>query len=200
MHGQEGRSTLHAISAISAQGNPEFPRKFSSAPPEKRSNRARTWKGGLVGPKGRVIAFEPIPTTFALLASNARYFAHDNVTLFNAAISDKTALCGMDIPKFSTGLANYYEAELTPSDQADTSVLSLSLDAFTFPSRIALIKIDAENHEYPVLQGMRILLLRDHPVLIVETGQQLVIDFLSTLCYSMLRLPNSPNILFVQKA
>ena len=106
----------------------------------------------------------------------------------------------MDIPKFSTGLANYYEAELTPSDQADTSVLSLSLDAFTFPSRIALIKIDAENHEYPVLQGMRILLLRDHPVLIVETGQQLVIDFLSTLCYSMLRLPNSPNILFVQKA
>ena len=154
----------------------------------------------LVGPKGRVIAFEPIPTTFALLASNARYFAHDNVTLFNAAISDKTALCGMDIPKFSTGLANYYEAELTPSDQADTSVLSLSLDAFTFPSRIALIKIDAENHEYPVLQGMRALLLRDHPILIVETGQQSVMDFLSSIDYSMLRLPNSPNILFVQKA
>ena len=39
----------------------------------------------LVGPGGRVIAFEPVPETFALLSSNVLLFRFMNVTLMNVA-------------------------------------------------------------------------------------------------------------------
>jgi len=58
----------------------------------------------LVGPGGRVIAFEPVPATFALLAANVQRFKHANVTLINAAASGGTNIVGMTVPKFSTGL------------------------------------------------------------------------------------------------
>ena len=60
---------------------------------------------------------------------------------------------------------------------------------------VRLAKIDVEGHELPVLQGMRNLLERDHPVLIVETGAQDTVDLLSSLGYSTERLPGSSNLL-----
>src|SRR5215470_17062957 len=42
----------------------------------------------LVGPTGRVIAFEPVPETFALLAANLQVLPKTNATLINAAVSD----------------------------------------------------------------------------------------------------------------
>lgn len=154
----------------------------------------------LVGPTGRVFAFEPVPETFSLLAANARHFPHPNVTLFNAAASDAMTLASIAIPRFDTGLANYYEAELTtvaPSSDTTLPVLTLPLDALPFPHPVTLVKIDAENHEFPVLRGMQTLLRRDHPLLIVETGRADVIDFLTSLSYTVLRLPSSPNIIFL---
>ena len=58
----------------------------------------------LVGVNGRVLAFEPVPTTFSLLSANVQKFAHQNVSLINAAVSDKLDVVGMSIPKFATGL------------------------------------------------------------------------------------------------
>src|SRR2546426_6450005 len=55
----------------------------------------------LVGAAGRVIAFEPVPNTFALLAANAHLFTHENVSLLNVAASDGPAEVGIDIPRFS---------------------------------------------------------------------------------------------------
>lgn len=46
----------------------------------------------LVGPDGHVFAFEPIPETFRLLTFSSRLYAHQNVTLFNAADSDTSGL------------------------------------------------------------------------------------------------------------
>ena len=60
----------------------------------------------LVGPSGRVIAFEPVPTTFSLLSANTERFTHLNVTLINAAVSNKLDIVGITIPKFTTGLTN----------------------------------------------------------------------------------------------
>jgi precorrin-6B methylase 2 len=53
----------------------------------------------LVGPAGRVIAFEPVPATFELLASNAAHFGMANVTLLNLAASDATSVIGMRVIK-----------------------------------------------------------------------------------------------------
>ena len=67
----------------------------------------------LVGPQGRVIAVEPVPETFELLSANVLLFQHSNVTLLNIAASDKLGVSGMRIPRFATGLNNYYQANLS---------------------------------------------------------------------------------------
>jgi FkbM family methyltransferase len=150
----------------------------------------------LVGAQGRVIAFEPTPATFSLLAANAQRFAHSNVTLINAAVSDKTSTVGLSIPKFDSGLDNFYEAQISAAADSELSVMTLSVDALNLGHRIALVKIDAEDHEEFVLEGMAKLIERDHPVLIVETGLSAVVERLSALGYSHEKLPGSPNLLF----
>lgn len=148
----------------------------------------------LVGPAGRVIAFEPVPNTFSLLAANTRLFAHSNVSLLNVAASDGTAVAGVDIPNFAEGLTNYYQAHLT-ADAAALTILTLPIDALGLPARVKLVKIDVEGHELPVLRGMNKLIERDHPVLIVETGSQETSDLLRSHGYAIERLPGSSNLL-----
>jgi FkbM family methyltransferase len=147
----------------------------------------------LVGPKGRVVAVEPVPDTFALLAANARLFRHENVSLLNIAASDRVAAVGIAIPQFADGLTNYYQARLTATDDG-LNVLALPIDALTLPA-VRLVKIDVEGHEMAVLRGMRALLERDHPVLIVETGSHETVDVLGDFGYAVERLAGSSNVL-----
>ncbi|MEQ1635215.1 MAG: FkbM family methyltransferase [Methylococcales bacterium] len=150
----------------------------------------------LVGAQGRVIAFEPVPTTFYLLSANTQLFAHSNVTLINAAISDKSDLVQMSIPIFSTGLTNYYEAHISSATDNTLPVLTLAVDQLGISQRIALIKIDAEGHEAFVVSGMTKLIEKHHPILIIETGSPALITGVSSLGYEAERLQNSANILF----
>jgi FkbM family methyltransferase len=147
----------------------------------------------LVGPSGRVIALEPVPDTFSLLAANARLFAHANVSLLNIAASDRLAVADMQIPRFASGLSNYYQASLG-AGPGGVAVLTLPIDELSLPT-VRLVKIDVEGHELPALRGMRELIQRDHPVLIVETGSQETTNLLGSLDYTVERLPGSSNLL-----
>lgn len=150
----------------------------------------------LVGASGRVIAFEPVPTTFALLSANVQLFANPNVTLINAAASCAVDVIGMSIPSFESGLKNYYEARLMATGQTPLSVLTLPVDSLNLDRRISLIKIDTEGHEASVLQGMRTLLVNFRPTLIVETGSSEVVEILAALSYAPQALAGSPNVIF----
>ncbi len=150
----------------------------------------------LVGANGRVIAFEPVPTTFALLAANVQLFSTLNVTLVNAAVSDATDVVGMSIPFFSTGLTNYYQAHITNTSKQNLNVMTLSLDSLAITRRIKVVKIDAEGHEVHVLKGMKRILQEYHPTLIIETDSNEVITELSAMGYRHEKLIESPNILF----
>src|SRR4051812_40887128 len=57
----------------------------------------------LVGKGGRVFAFEPVPATFAALASNGKHFPFPNVTLLNAAAGDAVGMVGMSVPGGADG-------------------------------------------------------------------------------------------------
>lgn len=153
----------------------------------------------LVGPTGRVIAFEPVPETFALLAANLQVHPKANVTLVNAAVSDKTSIAGMSIPAFDTGLRNFYQAHLSESFDSSLRVLTLSVNSLGITHRIKLIKVDVEGHEAGVLKGMDEILRRDKPTLIVETGSGEVEDSMRQIGYSAERLVGSPNVLFRAK-
>jgi FkbM family methyltransferase len=150
----------------------------------------------LVGLSGRVIAFEPVSATFALLSANTQLFTYPNVTLINAAVSDRLAVVGMSIPKFSSGLSNYYCAHLTSEVDGTLPVLTLSLDSIDIEQKVVLVKIDAEGHEAIVLAGMQKLMELHHPTLIVENPTKETRNHLSSLGYDAVELPNSPNVLF----
>lgn len=147
----------------------------------------------LVGVEGRVLAFEPIPETFAILASNARLFAHQNVTLINTALSDRCDLVHMVMPRHDSGLENFYQARI--SSAGGIPVLATPLNDWRLDHRISLVKIDAEGHEESVIAGMIQVITRDRPTLIIEAFTDAIQRKLDPLGYKAEHLPGSPNAL-----
>jgi FkbM family methyltransferase len=149
----------------------------------------------LVGPKGRVIALEPVPKTFELLAANAQLFPFQNVTLINMAASDISSIVCISIPFFQSGLQNYYQASIS-ENSADLSVMSIPIDSLSIPHSIKLVKIDVEGHELQVLHGMINLINRDYPTLIVETNSKHVEEYLGNIGYTKEIINGLDNIIF----
>src|SRR5262249_57294244 len=98
----------------------------------------------------RVLACEPVPRTFELLAANSRHFPHANVTLMNVALSDAAQVAGMEVPG---GEGGAYLAHLTQHDTG-LNIVCLPLDALPMPAPLRLIKIDAEGPEAAVVRGI----------------------------------------------
>ena len=149
----------------------------------------------LVGSQGQVFAFEPISETFDILSSNVNHLPHKNVTLINAAASNRIGFAEMRVPKFDTGLPNYYMAQIDESG-GELKVYCLCINSLGLPNKIKLIKIDAEGHDYEVLLGMIDLIKRDRPVIIAEDKSKKVIDFLERFGYRMANIPESENVIF----
>lgn len=145
------------------------------------------------GPSGRVLAFEPILNTFALLAANVQAAGLNNVTLINAAASDGTGVLHMEVPQLDTGLDNLYEAHI--SNDGRHSVLSFALDSMSLPHRISLIKIDAEGHDLQVLRGAERLIANSKPLLIVESPDKgEIAEWIATRGYTVSKVDSrSPN-------
>jgi len=122
----------------------------------------------LVGPAGCVHAFEPAPQVLPLLQENARLNPQANLQVHGVAVSD---CCGQTrffaAPRGRSGYSSIRDLG------AETSVIStvptITLDALLpqLPP-VRLVKIDVEGAELRVLRGMRQLIDRDRPFLIVE--------------------------------
>jgi FkbM family methyltransferase len=119
-----------------------------------------------------------------------------NFSLFNAAASDGTAVRGMDVPLMEDGAQNRYMAHLTEDASGEFAVMCLPVDALALPHRVSLVKVDVEGHELAALKGMRRLLERDHPVLVVEGRADDVAQYLATMGYAFEQQGRSPNRVF----
>jgi len=146
----------------------------------------------LVGADGRVLAFEPVPETFELLASTVARLPSRNVSLFNVAASDRACLVAMSVPRFDNHANNYFMAHLTDGIGA-FSVLSLAADGLGLTTKIKLAKVDVEGHELAALMGIEQIIARDLPVLIVEGRSDKVEAFLARYGYAFEQDPQSPN-------
>jgi FkbM family methyltransferase len=151
----------------------------------------------LVGPSGRVLAFEPMTTTAATLASvSARYAAWQNVSVLNLAATDRVGTLFFELPLDPAGLRNYERAQASKSGA--TPVFGIPIDALQLPNRVSLAKIDAEGHEIEILNGMRNTIERDLPVLIVEDNGGTIPGFLNGLGYESKKIrSSSPNVVFI---
>jgi FkbM family methyltransferase len=130
----------------------------------------------LVGSGGQVHSFEPTPSTFEVLATNARQWP--SVTPNNVAVfSSEGELMLKDFGLLRCA----YNSAATPRLREEESgllqsksykVRSVALDAYCELKGIApdLVKIDAENAEHDILMGMRRTVEQFHPSIIVEVG------------------------------
>ena len=141
-----------------------------------------TFLSGLVGPRGRVHSFEPIPRTFEILAYSVKKLALMNVTLFNCAISDRDRAATMEVPKFGeSGNDNYYQARLLhggsnhDSTGQHVEVRAARLDSLldATSQAVTFIKIDVEGHEFQAVAGANGLIASARPSLMIEMSGNL---------------------------
>jgi len=137
----------------------------------------------LVGPSGKVYAFEPLPRNLEYLKEHLRLNNITNVEVIDVAVSDS----------FGTG---YFKEGSNRStgridDEGEIQVRTVSLDWLIEEGEIPIpdqIKIDVEGGELAVLKGGKLLLERSRPTVFLATHgrvtHQKCCDFLSSLGYS----------------
>jgi FkbM family methyltransferase len=96
----------------------------------------------VIGPRGRVIALEPVPDTFGLLTANTARFRYKNVTLVNVAASDATRIVRMTLPKPRSGLNNNCAGSISSDADGEISALSIPVNSLDQPRTIALVELD----------------------------------------------------------
>lgn len=140
----------------------------------------------VVSPGTTVLAFEPNPTTFGRLLTNIRLNqCEGRISPVNKAVSDRSghldlALQG-DIYTMSScesleasSLASAWGRKRVETIAADEIVLgwqhfhpfALTLELPAAP--VSLVKIDVEGHEKATLEGMKRIIARDQPYMLVE--------------------------------
>lgn len=133
-----------------------------------------------LAPRGRVLAFEPVPEWHARLAENVRLNAFAHVTLVPAALSDHDGELEMFTSddtranaSFNEGLSSLQRSEFRHVPLGRVSVRRLDdvvrREGLT---RVDLVKIDTEGSERQVLAGASETLARFHPMLLVELNDE----------------------------
>ncbi|MFC1943356.1 FkbM family methyltransferase [Chloroflexota bacterium] len=109
----------------------------------------------LVGPEGKVFAFEPDPENFSLLQRNVDVSGYKNVALVQKAVSGKTGIAKLYLDSESWG----HSLSSTEISKESISVSVTSLDEFFSEEvRIDIIKIDIEGAEGGAVEGMERIL------------------------------------------
>lgn len=127
----------------------------------------------IVGPTGRVIAFEPLPANLAALRHNITLNAFTHVEINAAAVSDQPGQVVFNVPKpHATGTGAVQVGASAATAPANTLIVdAVMLDARAEQfGTIALIALDVEGHELYALRGAQRLLQTQRPVLIMEAG------------------------------
>ncbi len=148
----------------------------------------------LVGPEGKVVAFEPHPRYAEMIRKNARLNGFD-IQVIEAAAADKPgetrlALDGVSCPSIRRGeSANGIQVRVVSVDD---------LLAHGTISPPTYVLIDAEGAEMAVLEGMKETLRRHRPVVLTEVHWlgQAFLDFVEKeirpLGYSLGTIDNQP--------
>ncbi|MBT5263535.1 MAG: FkbM family methyltransferase [Rhodospirillaceae bacterium] len=124
----------------------------------------------MVGPDGRVVAFEAQPFVFQMLCTNFVLNQLTNVDAYPEAVSNESGSFALAHGDYSGAEVNLGAIEVTKySVNANGSrVATVRLDDVVGYDRVRLIKIDVEGMEGKVLDGARDLIARTRAMLYVE--------------------------------
>lgn len=115
-----------------------------------------------------VYSFEAVPTSFELQSKSIENNNIKNVKIFNKIVYDKSGL-NIEIQTSKTGTGTASICRQLKHYNTSYTVESIKLDNVEYKEPIGLIKIDVEGSEWGVLSGATELIIRDHPVIILET-------------------------------
>lgn len=124
----------------------------------------------LVGPDGKVFAFEPVPANARRIRANADRNRFSHVDVLEVAVGREAAgTASLTLSRHPGGASLFDEA---PPDATGTmEVATTTIDELIRTGRInppSLVKVDVEGTELDVLAGMRATIAAHSPVLIVE--------------------------------
>lgn len=118
----------------------------------------------LVGPTGRVMAFEPVPETRARLECNVALNHVPRLEIIPKALGSAPGTTVLHVAAGASGLSSRYTQTDGSRVEVETTTLDRELAGAMAPT---LIKIDVEGMELEVMRGARELLRGDSPPLIV---------------------------------
>jgi len=123
----------------------------------------------LVGPDGRVCAFEPDPRNLEALRINLTTNGIANVNVAAAAVTDESAEVSFATFPFSS--ISHIADSRTPADARRITVKAITLDSFVYADGNpppSFMKIDVEGAESRVLSGASRVLRASAPVVVAE--------------------------------
>jgi FkbM family methyltransferase len=106
----------------------------------------------LVGPGGKVIAFEPCPENFRTLEENVRMNDCRNVALKNRAVAATTGV--MNLRSNDTNQLIFTASLADRQPMIDVETVSLDDYSFRLQEQIRFVMMDIEGAEAPALQRM----------------------------------------------
>ena len=150
------------------------------------------WFAKAVGAQGKVFSFEPLPENAERIRRNAALNGVGNLEVVQAAVIDRNRIVSF-LQHDSVGMGKA-EGSAGRDDQdyvRSIQVQGISLDEFMAQGGPLpdVIKIDIEGGEVMALPGMRGLLAKAHPVLMLELhggdSEKVAWDVLTELGYSL---------------
>jgi FkbM family methyltransferase len=127
----------------------------------------------MVGPAGRVVAFEPVPGNAQLVRRNAALNRQAQVQVVQAAVSDQEGTATLVLARYVGGAA-LEGADRPPDACGELSVPVVTLDGWLaanagrLPGPVRLVKVDVEGAEAAVLRGADALLRGQRPLVLLE--------------------------------
>jgi FkbM family methyltransferase len=124
----------------------------------------------IVGPSGRVFAFEPVPRNYDLLVRNIQLNGYRNIVPVQKAISSKVGSARFFIHPDTVGHSLFPETSKMSQRAINVEVTTLDrfLEGEGWPP-VHLVKMDIEGAEPAALEGMIGLLTRNRALrLVVE--------------------------------
>lgn len=143
----------------------------------------------LVGNQGQVIAFEPQPEVFHLLAANIAVNGHSHIRAMPFALSNEQGILNIPAVDYSRsgnfGGISFLNAEKLSNKQVECR----RIDDLTYLPSPNFMKIDVEGMELHVLQGGADVIKKSRPVIYCENDRigksESLIEYLWRIDYKL---------------
>jgi len=126
-------------------------------------------------PNSRWYSFEPLQEAAATLKENLVLNNINNVIIHQMAVSDFSGKAKLKMPAMNEwGLATIGEKPLRFDTVMEREVECIDLDSFIAAQHIGKVhfmKLDTEGSELSILRGARKMIMRDHPIMIMEYNE-----------------------------